>query len=208
MQHVLTLLPLVLLLTSVPAAAGEPAAPTGWIERFVPSGWEPTQTAAGDLNGDGVNDLAVVVERSAEAEGDDIDAQGSRGLLVLFGTPDGGYRFQAFAPDALPCTYCLSAMGAAPGTPAFKLKVANRELTVGWTRGSRATTAVKLVIAYDAKRNQLGLLGDEVITIDPPRGKTTIQERNYATGTLAVNGSESRREPRFIPLIDVSAEDY
>jgi hypothetical protein len=206
MQRLLAILPLVLLLTAYPAAAGERTA--GSIERFVPEGWEPTQSAAGDLNGDGIKDLAVVVERSDEAEGDDIRAQGSRGLLVLFGKPDGGYRFQAFAPDALPCAYCLGAMGAAPGTPAFELRIANRELSVGWIRGSRETTAVKLVIAYDAKRNQLGLLGDEVITTDRLTGKTTIQHRNYATGTLTVNGSESRLEPRFIPIIEVSAEDY
>jgi hypothetical protein len=206
MQRLLAVLPLVLLLIAYLAVAGEPT--PGSIERLVPEGWEPTQSAAGDLNGDGIKDLAVVVERSDEAEGDDIGAQGSRGLLVLFGKPDGGYRFQAFAPDALPCASCLGAMGAAPGTPAFELRIANRELSVGWIRGSRETTAVKLVIAYDAKRNQLGLLGDEVITTDRLTSKTTIQDRNYATGTLTVNGSESRLEPRFIPLIEVSAEDY
>jgi hypothetical protein len=200
------------LASTLPAVAADSPPPStgeiGAVERFVPDGWEPTQSATGDLNGDGIKDLALVLERTEESEGDNVDPQGSRGLLVLFGERGGGYRFQAFAPGALPCTYCLDTAGGPAGTPSFELSIADRELTVGWVRGSQETTSVRLVVAYDAKRNQLGLLEDETITTDHLTGKSTSRERNYATGAVTTDGSESRMEPRFIPLIEVSAEEY
>jgi hypothetical protein len=204
-----------ILFTAVAMAsfAGQPHAPAadqnGAVVPFVAEGWEPQQTAAGDLNGDGIKDLAVVVERSDESEGDALSQPGTRGLLVLFGKPKGGYRFEAFAPDVLPCANCLGNAERKPGTPAFLLTIKDRELTIGWVRKAPDAVAhVKLVIAYDAKRNQLGLLTDETIAADRATGKVSSRQRNYATGTVTTNGRQQKMEPRFIPLTRVSPEEY
>jgi hypothetical protein len=193
--------------------AGQSPAPAAGqveaVEPFVPEGWEPLQTVAGDLSGDGVKDLAVVVERSDESEGDALSQPGSRGLLVLFGKPKGGYRFETFAPGVLPCANCLGNAERKPGTPAFLLTIKDRELTIGWVRRAPDAVAhVKLVIAYDAKRNQLGLLTDETIAADRGTGKVSSRQRNYATGTVTTNGRQQKMAPRFIPLTRVSPEEY
>ena len=138
-----------------------------------------------------------------------LDQPGSRGLLVLFGKPKGGYRFQAFAPGVLPCANCLGNAERKPGTPAFVPTIKDRELTIGWVRRAPDAVAhVKLVVAYDAKRNQLGLLTDETVAADRATGKVSSRQRNYATGTVTTNGRQQEMEPRFIPLTRVSPEEY
>jgi hypothetical protein len=197
-------------MASFAGQATAPAAdPNGAIEPFVPEGWEPIQTAGGDLNGDGIKDLAVVVERSDASEGDAVSQPGSRGILALFGKPTGGYRFEAFAPGVLPCANCLGNAERKPGTPAFLLTIKDRELTIGWVRRApEAVDHVKLVVAYDAKRNQLGLLTDETVAADRVTGNISSRRRNYATGTVTTNGQHQKMALRFIPLTRISPEEY
>lgn len=69
---------------------------------FVPEGWKLETSATGDLNGDGMSDLALVIRQNAPLnvvsnEGglgvDPLDSN-PRMLLVAFGNKAGGYRLQ------------------------------------------------------------------------------------------------------------------
>ena len=177
------------------------------IERFVPVGWVSTQSVQGDLNGDGMADVASVLEREDTVDGNPVEVAGSRGLLVLLADPSGGYRFQDFAPEALPCVSCLGDLGGEPHAPAIKLAIAGQRLTVRWRRDFPQTKEIKLIIGYDSERGALRLLGDEALTADRLSGKTVRVVRDYRAGTMTSDGRESRLAPRFIPLIEVSAED-
>jgi hypothetical protein len=178
------------------------------VTRLVPVGWSMTQSVPGDLNGDGAEDLAAVVLRGESADGNPAEEEGARGLLVLFADPEGGYRIQEFAPAALPCAYCLGALGGAPDAPAFALAIEDGKLSVGWLRGSREMVEVRLTIVYDAERGALRLAGDEMVTSDRLSGASSRLVRDYVTGTETGEGGVTSRPPRFVPLTEVSGDDY
>jgi hypothetical protein len=198
-------------IVSVLAAAGpsDSAATAPDIMRYVPVGWVITQRIQGDLNGDGKMDQVAVLLRDDSVAGNPAEQPGSRGLLILFSDAAGGYRYQDFAPEALPCATCLVEN---PNTPDFNLALADQMLTISWSWHYPKTTEVKLTIGYDPERAALRLLRDETITTDRSSGQSGGQYlrvvRDYVAGTMITDGQESSFSPRFIPLIEVSAEDY
>jgi hypothetical protein len=113
------------------------------------------------------------------------------------------------APGVLPCANCLGNAERKPDQHPFLLTVKDRELRIGWVRRAPESAAhVKLVIACDAKRHQLGLLTDETVATDRVTGKVSSRQRNYATGTITTSGRQQKMEPRFIPLSRVSPGQY
>ena len=179
------------------------------VNRLVPLGWSMTQSVRGDLNDDGAEDLAAVVLRGESADGNPAEEEGARGLLVLFAEPEeGGYRIQEFAPAALPCAYCLGALGGAPDAPAFALAIEDGKLSVGWLRGSREMVEVTLTIVYDADRRALRLAGVETVTSDRLSGKSSRLARDYVLGTQTADGAVTKISPKFILLAEVSGDDY
>src|SRR5688572_4327878 len=67
-------------------------------EGFVPAGWALESQVSGDLNGDGIADLALVLHEQNPANSVSHDALGEkpldtnpRILAVAFGDPSGGY---------------------------------------------------------------------------------------------------------------------
>jgi hypothetical protein len=189
-------------------APTQPAPSLPDIERFVPQGWTPTQTVEGDINGDGRADLAAVLLRDDSGNGDMAVEPSRRGLLVLFADPAGGYRYQDFAREALPCATCLGALGGPLDAPAFQLAIADQELTVGWLQGSREMTKVKLIIGYDREGREMRLLRDESVTTDRLSGRSSRLVRDYQAGTMMTDDQESRLPSKVIPLTEVSADDY
>jgi hypothetical protein len=116
--------------------------------------------------------------------------------------------FPGIRPAALPCAACLGDLGGNPEGPVFALVIGDQKLDVGWRRVTREITEVKLIIGYDRESGVIRLLGDETLTTDPLSGKSSRLIRDYDTGTMTSDGRESSFPPRFIPLIEVSAEDY
>jgi len=178
------------------------------IARLVPKGWVSTQSVKGDLNGDGMVDLVAILLRGDLADGNPVEQAGDRGLLVLFADSAGGYRFQDLAVEALPCAACLGDIDGDPKAPVFELAVAEGRLTVGWRRDSPEISEVELIIGYDRERGVLRLLGDQTDAIGRLSDGSSRLIRDYITGTMTRNGQESSFPPRFIPLTEVSAEDY
>lgn len=70
------------------------------VESFVPEGWKLIAQTSGDLNKDGLSDIAGVVESSRKWEGDSGDAA-PRLLFIAFQGTDGLYRLSVQTEKAI-----------------------------------------------------------------------------------------------------------
>jgi hypothetical protein len=52
------------------------------------------------------------------------------------------------------------------------------------------------------------LLRDAVSTVDRLTGESSRVIRDYVAGTLSADGRQSAAAPRFIPITEMSAQDY
>lgn len=106
-------------LLAAPALAQQPGIPTarypslpaqaGTVDRFVPAGWHLEAQARGDLDRDGIEDLALVLHEADPANvirHDDVGENpldtNPRLLAVLFGRKGGGYTLAAVNHTLIP----------------------------------------------------------------------------------------------------------
>ena len=100
-----TLLILLLFFLTAPAFAGD----THPFAEWIPEGWKLIAHTSGDLNRDGLEDVALVAERTdpakyrqnRESPGASVLNLNQRRLIILFGTP-GGFRKIFGRDDLLP----------------------------------------------------------------------------------------------------------
>jgi hypothetical protein len=81
---------------------------------FIPAGYDTLQAVKGDLNKDGIDDLAMVVYPKWEDDSDwlekDVDSLPKRLLIILFGTSN-GYVKVAESEKAILCKSCGGIFG-------------------------------------------------------------------------------------------------
>lgn len=103
---------------------------------FIPEGWSVLSWNShvkaiikGDLNGDGVPDLAMIlVKPNNRKEG----KFGTRKLVLLFGKKSGGYRFAGTSDTVLRCQMC----GGMTPDPLDSLTIIGKKLVVKQSGGS------------------------------------------------------------------------
>jgi hypothetical protein len=190
-----------------PAASGSPAVgPT--IGTYLDKGtWTPLQSAAGDLNGDSRDDVAVALERKYGLATTEPEYRRPRGLLVLFATAEGKYVQAALVSDLLPCTSCLGTLSAA-GSEAFDMEITDGRLTIGWMAGGAELKSVRLTFAYDEEAQALALIADDKITFDPQRRTRTRMAHDYVAGRMEIDDRSFTGARKFIPITAVSASQY
>src|ERR1051325_11171515 len=86
--------------------------------KFVPAGWKIEEQISGDLNGDGVNDLALkLVEDKPEQTSEGFPTERARALVVAL--QKGGTLVRAAVADKLlQCTRCGGAFYGVTESPA------------------------------------------------------------------------------------------
>ncbi|WP_462331200.1 hypothetical protein [Thiohalocapsa halophila] len=205
---------LAIALASPPAAAQEPGTTASAmlaprVDDWLPSDWwTPARVVSGHLNDDPYDDLAVVVQRQREAPEDPAYPRGARGLFVLFGTPDGGWRRGLLAPGMLPCVECGSGLSGNIASAVVDLEItADGLLEISWVQRRRSTKAVRLLLGWDRIYETLGLYADDITVIRPRGGRSHVR-RDYRAGRIWVNGVPTDMPPRFIPVEEISAELY
>ena len=110
------------------------SAQTGTIKSFIPKDYDTLQTATGDLNNDGVNDVALVLYNKIENKDDgsvDQDKIPPRLLIILFGTKQ-DYIKSAFSSKAIMCKDC----GGVFGDPFNDITIQKEVLVISHYGGS------------------------------------------------------------------------
>ncbi|MFZ6712301.1 hypothetical protein [Undibacterium sp. TC9W] len=140
---------------------------------FVPSGWTVENQVSGDLNGDGLADIAaVVVEGKGTAEA--YDRQ--RGLIVLLAGAGKGYSLLGSNDKLLQCQGCG---GVKDGV---NVAVKNGVLVVSQYSGSREYSVYTWRFRLDAASQRLQMIGIDEEEADGMVGKGSTVSTNLLTG--------------------------
>ena len=98
------------------------------ISDLVPEGWNIVEKVEGDLNKDNIDDIAVVIEGTSEAE----DEASNRELLIAFGNKDGTYTLSTKAEKAI----LRADEGGVWGDPFEGISIDNGSLLISFYGGS------------------------------------------------------------------------
>lgn len=185
---------LVLLLSAIAAHAQErpeikapDIAPDGSATSdFVPRGWKIEEEIKGDLNRDGVPDVALkLVEDLPAKDKDDAATARGRVLVVLLRKTDGRFERAGVAVGLLLCTRCGGAFYGVAESPA-EVSIRNGVLIVKQSFGSRELTEMTYRFRYDAAARRFQLIGFDKVMTDRLTGRTTDESTNYLTGLKIV----------------------
>jgi hypothetical protein len=190
---------------------------------FVPVGWLLEGQASGDLNGDGVPDLALklIQQKPAGAKGDE-PLERQRALIVLFKGGDGTLRSAAVADKVLQCTSCGGAFYGVVEAPA-EVRIERGVIVVNQEFGSRDVTEHTYRFRYEPAEAKFILIGFDSTSRDRLTAEVTLESTNFLTGrkiTKTITPPKTRRGrditkpatqavPRKrTPMEEVDREDY
>ncbi|MFZ6743614.1 hypothetical protein ACO0LC_10340 [Undibacterium sp. JH2W] len=138
---------------------------------FVPPGWMIESQVSGDLNGDGVADIAAVL---VEGKGAADDRQ--RGLIVLQANAGKGYSLLGSNGKLLQCQGCG---GVKDGV---NVAIKNGVLVVSQYSGSREYSVYTWRFRLDAASQRLQMIGIDEEDADGMLGKGSTVSTNLLTG--------------------------
>lgn len=172
-----------------PEVPGRAAVP----EAFLPNGWALEQQAAGDLNGDGVADAALIMRSLDPANIVEHDGLGMhpfdtnpRLLVVGFGLPEGGYALALADHDLIPRPDNPSMADVLEDAP--PLEIARGSLKVSlrsWmSAGSWSMSTTTFTLRW--RDGAFRLIGFDDVEIHRGSGEVVERSINYLTRRMSV----------------------
>jgi hypothetical protein len=153
---------------------------------FVPKDWMIEAQIEGDLNRDGISDLAVTLVEKQPADADkDNPPERQRALLILFKAADGRLSRAALAGKVLLCTRCGGAFYGVAETPT-NVAINNGVVVIKQDYGSRELTEELFRFRYDPEPKRFVLIGADVKTFDRATGEGVTESTNFLTSVKLV----------------------
>lgn len=143
------------------------------IEDFIPAGWVLENQTAGDLNGDGKDDLALRIIKLGK-RGDL-----PRSLVVLLNTKTGWQRL-AMADNLFFCDGCGGVLGD------IRMQIRKQVLITNQLVGSRDAIDISHSFWIDRKSGKLVCIGEDLNPYDRAGGNSITDSRNFLTGKRIV----------------------
>jgi hypothetical protein len=123
------------------------------IRQFIPEGYQVYDTASGDLNGDGYEDLVLVLKSNIES----VTSEGVRPLLVLTGKYRGYFDLFARNDKVVLCESC----GGVFGDPYQKVTINNGFLSIEHNVGATYKWSRVITFKYEAECKEMVLFEDK-----------------------------------------------
>jgi len=145
---------------------------------FVPKGWKVDFQVSGDLNGDGVPDIAaILIEDKLDNDADDGP---NRALIVLLCTDNNKFALAGINAKLLQCNGC-------GGVKEFvDIQIKKNVIIVSQMSGSRTYAYNTWRFRYDNKSQRFVLIGLDSEEGDNVLGRKTIESFNYLTGLKTI----------------------
>ena len=140
---------------------------------FFPKGWTVEEQVNGDLNGDGVSDIAAILVQSKPDSAED---EPQRALIVLLGHDKEKYIPAGTNDKFLQCKGCG---GVKEGVG---ISIEKGVIIVDQMSGSREFANETWRFRYDPQTQRFVMIGKDLETGDGMRGTGTIASFNYLTG--------------------------
>jgi hypothetical protein len=169
---------------SVPATAATP-------EQFAPKGWRVLEKAVGDLNRDGMPDVAIVFKNPAEDRQGQFDVQR---LLVVAFKKGAQFERSAFSFDEILCKTC----GGVLGDPFQEIKIERNTVVISHYGGSRERWGHKY--RYRLEPGGWMRIGETTVTEDTGTGFMREKDKNLITGRAEV--TVERNEQRTSQMVN------
>jgi hypothetical protein len=151
------------------------------IEDFILAGWTLEDRTAGDLNGDGKDDLVLRVIKSGKS------GDRPRSLVVLLNTKTGWQRL-AVADNLLLCDICGGMLGS------IRMQIRKQVLITNQLVGSRNAIDISHRFWIDRKSGKLVCIGEDLNPYDRANGNSITDSRNFLTGKRIIQ--RYRGKPR------------
>ena len=140
---------------------------------FVPQGWTVEDQANGDLNGDGVSDIAAIL---VQGKPDGAEDEPQRAVIVLLGRDNEKFIPAGTNDKFLECRGCLGVKEA------VGISIKKGVIIVDQMSGSREFSNETWRFRYDPKTQRFVLIGRDLVTGDGMLGTGTIESCNFLTG--------------------------
>jgi len=141
---------------------------------FLPKGWTVEDQVNGDLNGDGVSDIAAIL---VQGEPDSAEDEPQRALIVLLGRDKEKFVLAGTNNKLLECKGCC---GIKEGVG---ISIKKGVIVVEQMSGSREFSNETWRFRYDPQTQRFVLIGRDLETGDGMRGTGTIESFNFLTGS-------------------------
>jgi len=145
---------------------------------FVPKGWKVDFQVSGDLNGDGLPDIAAILIE--DKPDNDTDEGPRHAFIVLLATDNNKFILAGINSKLLQCKGC-------GGVKEFvDIQIKKNVVVVSQMSGSREYTFNTWRFRYDQKSQRFVLIGMDSEEGDNLLGKKTIESSNYLTGLKTI----------------------
>ncbi len=140
---------------------------------FLPKGWTVETQARGDLNGDGVADLAAVLVQDDQVQGDD---QPERAMIVILSYGKAKFTLAGTNDTIFQCKGCG---GVKEGVG---ISIKKGVIIATQSSGSREFASETWRFRYDSPKRRFIIIGNDLETWDGLEGAGTNESSNYLTG--------------------------
>ena len=140
---------------------------------FLPKGWTVEDQVNGDLNGDGVSDIAAIL---VQGKPDSAEDEPQRAVIVLLGRDKEKFIPAGINDKFLECKGCLGVKES------VGISIKKGVIVVDQMSGSREFSNETWRFRYDPKSQRFVLIGRDLDTGDGMEGTGTIESSNFLTG--------------------------